>query len=142
MSLGQSLLGRFSGSLFLTVGGATAATAFAGAVTATLLAASVRAKALDLSDENDSVVSRIVDSVAPSELSRVFDEGQLTTQLWRVSVLEEVINLNRYKFSATDRRGSDGEEWQPGWFHRVLAGVPSSDIRALLSFRAERRQSL
>lgn len=65
------------------------------------------------------------------------DDAETITRLWRVPVLEEILNLGRYVFSARDHLGSVA--WRPNAALRIAGGVPRNDIEALLRLRRFRR---
>jgi hypothetical protein len=57
--------------------------------------------------------------------------------LWRMPVLEEILNLGRFTFSSG---GSELPGRSPSGPRRLIAGVPWSDMAALELVRAFRRQ--
>jgi hypothetical protein len=60
---------------------------------------------------------------------------RVTSRLWRKPVLEEVLNLGRFRFSPLDRPDADERRWHPGVIRRIFTGVRNDDIRALLEAR-------
>jgi hypothetical protein len=65
------------------------------------------------------------------------------SRLWRGAVLEEALNLGRFRFDATDVHGTDGEKpWQPSRLSCLIAGVHKDDIAALLAARNLREAKL
>jgi hypothetical protein len=143
LTVNQSRHSGHTGStaLVLTLGAAVAAimvpilllTAIRRQRRGRVAAIEVQVSGLSVKLEQGDIGSR---KEARSRLNAISSsETDDVTRFWRKPLLEEVLNLGRFRFAPSDTRENGITRWEPGTLRRLTAGVSREDASALILAR-------